>query len=89
MVMVCLLIDITVFTLDNRCQQILCVALYRILKLLQCLVCASMQRRLTFQWDVWDGPPLHSLATLDQATCRFLQTAAAALTSSSTHPRIR
>ena len=63
----------------------MCAALGRIPLLLQHLVYVLLQRRLTFQWDVWDGPPLPSLAALDQATCRFLQTAADSLTSSSTH----
>jgi hypothetical protein len=43
----------------------------------------SLQCRLTFQWDLWNGRPLSSLAAIAHATCRFLQTAATSLVTSS------
>ena len=55
-------------------------------RLLKCLVHVSLQRRLTFQWDLWSGRPLISLKTLQQATCRFLLTAAASLTTCTASP---
>ena len=45
----------------------------------------SMQRRLTFQWDLWSGRPLDSLVAMEMATCRFLLSAAVVLASSNTH----
>lgn len=45
-----------------------------------------MQRRLTFQWDLWSGRPLISLAAVEQAACRFLQSAATVLASNGACP---
>ena len=57
----------------------------QVLKRSNILMHSSLQRRLTFQWDLWTGRPLLSLPAVEQATCRFLLTAAASLTSSSTY----
>jgi hypothetical protein len=46
---------------------------------------ASMQSRLTFQWDLWNGRPLLSLDAMSLATYRFLLAAIASLTSTSTY----
>lgn len=43
---------------------------------------ASVQRRLTFQWDLWSGRPLDNLDAMLYATWRFLLAAAASLTFS-------
>jgi hypothetical protein len=44
-----------------------------------------MQRRLTFQWDLWSGRPLLNPDTMQYATSRFLLAAAASLKSSSAY----
>lgn len=53
--------------------------------LLTSLLHYSVQRRLTFQWDLWSGRPLESLAVMEAATCRFLLSATAVLASSNPH----